>query len=166
MTPIELTKTEFIQRVGNFEESPKDWKYVGDKPCIVDFHAPWCGYCKRLEPILNEFAKEYDGKLYIYKVNVDNEEELEAAFKIRTIPTLLLCRMDGNKEMMLGTMGKPELRKVIEGILCLYQILEYRRYESGKPSANSDSCLLLLYGSSLESVGSRNKIDSDHSSFA
>ena len=82
MTPIELTKTEFIQRVGNFEESPKDWKYVGDKPCIVD-----------------------------------NEEELEAAFKIRTIPTLLLCRMDGNKEMMLGTMGKPELRKVIEGIL-------------------------------------------------
>lgn len=90
MTPIELTKTEFIQRVGNFEESPKDWKYVGDKPCIVDFHAPWCGYCKRLEPILDEFAKEYDGKLYIYKVNVDNEEELEAAFKIRTIPTLLL----------------------------------------------------------------------------
>ena len=75
MTPIELTKTEFIQRVGNFEESPKDWKYVGDKPCIVDFHAPWCGYCKRLEPILDEFAKEYDGKLYIYKVNVDNEED-------------------------------------------------------------------------------------------
>ena len=70
MTPIELTKTEFIQRVGNFEESPKDWKYVGDKPCIVDFHAPWCGYCKRLEPILDEFAKEYDGKLYIYKASL------------------------------------------------------------------------------------------------
>ena len=58
-----------------------------------------------------------DADVISYKVNVDNEEELEAAFKIRTIPTLLLCRMDGNKEMMLGTMGKPELRKVIEGIL-------------------------------------------------
>ena len=74
------------------------------------------GHAKSI--ILNSgLAKEYNGKLYIYKVNVDNEEELEAAFKIRTIPTLLLCRMDGNKEMMLGTMGKPELRKVIEGIL-------------------------------------------------
>lgn len=114
MTPIELTKSEFIARVGNFEENPTDWKYTGDKPCIVDFYAPWCGYCKRLEPILNEFAQTYDGQLYIYKVNVDNEEELESAFKIKTIPTLLLCRMDGTREMMLGTLSKPELKKVID----------------------------------------------------
>lgn len=114
MTPIELTKETFIQSVGNFEENPNDWKYTGDKPCIVDFHAPWCGYCKRLNPILDAFAQEYDGQLYIYKVDVDKEELLENAFKIRTIPTLLLCRTDGTHEMMLGTLGKQELKKLIE----------------------------------------------------
>ena len=56
MKPIELTKTEFIQKIGNVEADPKDWKYVGDKPCIVDFQAPWCSYCKRLDPVLDEFA--------------------------------------------------------------------------------------------------------------
>lgn len=120
MKPIELTKADFIQKVGNIEEDPKEWKFIGNKPCIVDFHAPWCGYCKRLEPILEELANEYDGKLDIYKVNVDNEEELENAFKIRTIPTLLICRMDGTKEMMLGTLGKQELKKIIENSIIFF----------------------------------------------
>ncbi|MDD4589213.1 MAG: thioredoxin domain-containing protein [Parabacteroides sp.] len=112
MEIIELTKTAFIDKIGNFETT--DWKYMGDKPCIVDFSAPWCGFCKRLDPILAEFAQAYDGQLYIYKVNVDNEEDLEKAFNIHTIPTLLLCRMDGTQEMMLGTMGKAELKKIID----------------------------------------------------
>ena len=114
MKPIELTKTEFIQKIGNVEAAPKDWKYVGDKPCIVDFQAPWCGYCKRLDPILEEFAQTYEGRLDIYKVNVDKEEDLETLFNIRTIPTLLICKTDGTKELMLGTMPKHELKKTIE----------------------------------------------------
>ena len=70
MVVIDLTKDGFIANVGDFEANPKDWKYIGSRPCLIDFHAPWCGYCKRLSSILDEFAKEFDGKIYIYKVDV------------------------------------------------------------------------------------------------
>ena len=86
----------------------------GSRPCLIDFHAPWCGYCKRLSSILDEFAKEFDGKIYIYKVDVDQEEALETAFNIRTIPTLMFCPLDGPREMMIGTMGKLELKQLIQ----------------------------------------------------
>ena len=106
MVVIDLTKDGFIANVGDFEANPKDWKYIGSRPCLIDFHAPWCGYCKRLSPILDEFAKEFDGKIYIYKVDVDQEEALETAFNIRTIPTLMFCPLDGPREMMIGTMAR------------------------------------------------------------
>ena len=72
-------------------------------------------YCKRLSSILDEFAKEFDGKIYIYKVDVDQEEALETAFNIRTIPTLMFCPLDGPREMMIGTMGKTGVKAVDSG---------------------------------------------------
>ena len=102
MVVIDLTKDGFIANVGDFEANPKDWKYIGSRPC------------KRLSPILDEFAKEFDGKIYIYKVDVDQEEALETAFNIRTIPTLMFCPLDGPREMMIGTMGKLELKQLIQ----------------------------------------------------
>lgn len=114
MVVIDLTKDGFIANVGDFEANPKDWKYIGSRPCLIDFHAPWCGYCKRLSSILDEFAKEFDGKIYIYKVDVDQEEALATAFNIRTIPTLMFCPLDGPREMMIGTMGKLELKQLIQ----------------------------------------------------
>ena len=64
---IHLTKADFLAKVYNFEKNPKEWKYEGDKPAIVDFYADWCGPCKMVAPILDELAKEYDGQIVIYK---------------------------------------------------------------------------------------------------
>ena len=66
----ELTKTEFLKKVANYEASPNKWVYKGDRPCIVDFYATWCGPCKMVAPILEELAEEYAGKIDIYKVDI------------------------------------------------------------------------------------------------
>ena len=89
MATIHLTKDEFLKRVSNIEENGDSWKFLGDKPAVVDFYAQWCGPCKALSPILDEVSDEYAGKVDIYKVDVDQEEDLAVAFGIRTIPTLL-----------------------------------------------------------------------------
>src|ERR1035437_9958675 len=91
MEPIHLTKAEFISKVTNFEANPTEWKYLGDKPCIIDFYATWCGPCKLVAPIMEELAKEYDGRIYIYKVDVDAEPEIAGAYGIQSIPTIFFC---------------------------------------------------------------------------
>lgn len=117
MKPVDLTKDSFVEKVTDYTLYPKEWKFKGDKPCLVDFHAPWCVYCKALSPILDELAKEYEGKVDIYKVDVDQEEELEKAFHIRTIPYLLLCPMGEQPALTLGTLTKDKLKKLIDETL-------------------------------------------------
>lgn len=117
MKVIDLTKKSFIEKVADYQLYPKEWKFKGDKPCLVDFHAPWCVYCKALSPILDQLAEEYDGKINFYKVDVDQEAELETAFNIRTIPNLLLAPMEGQPTMKLGTMNKAQLKALIEETL-------------------------------------------------
>jgi len=110
---IVLTKAEFLKRVENFEKNPKEWTYIGDKPCIIDFYATWCGPCKRTAPIMEELATEYKGKIYFYKVDTDKETELAQTFGIRSIPTLLFCPLNGNPSMAQGAIEKAEFIKII-----------------------------------------------------
>ena len=114
MTTINLTKEEFLDKVMDYEKNPTEWKYKGDKPAIIDFYASWCGPCKMLAPVLDELAKEYEGQLYIYKVNTETEEELSRAFGIRSIPTMLFVPMNGQPMMTQGALPKTELDKIIK----------------------------------------------------
>ena len=80
MKTIALTKADFLTKVANYETNPTEWKYLGDKPALIDFYASWCGPCKALAPVLEELAAEYGDSIYIYKVNTEEEQELAAAF--------------------------------------------------------------------------------------
>lgn len=117
MGTIHLTKAEFLSKVANYEANPTEWKYLGDKPCIIDFYASWCGPCKTIAPILEELAKEYDGQIYIYKIDTEAEQELAAAFGIRSIPTILFCPMGENPQMAQGAMPKTGFVQAIEEVL-------------------------------------------------
>lgn len=117
MNLTKLTKEEFLKKVADYEANPTEWKYIGDKPCIIDFYADWCGPCKMIAPILEQVADEYAGKIEIYKVNTEEEEELAAAFGIRSIPSLLFCPMEGQPQMAKGALSKVDLKKAIDDVL-------------------------------------------------
>ena len=90
-----MTKADFIAKVMDYENNPTEWVFKGEKPCIIDFYADWCGPCRITSPILEELAKEYKGKINVYKVNVDNEQELSQVFGISGIPAFLYCPIEG-----------------------------------------------------------------------
>lgn len=113
MSTIKLTTQDFKEKVFNYE-TEQDWKYLGQLPAIIDFYADWCGPCKMVAPILEELSEEYAGRLLIYKVDTDVEQELAAVFGIQSIPTLLFIGSDGEPMMQPGAFPKHIFKKVIE----------------------------------------------------
>ena len=111
-----LSKQAFLEKVFNYEQN-KEWKYEGEIPALIDFYADWCGPCKMVHPVLVELSKEYEGKIKIYQVDTEAEQELAAAFGIRSIPSLLFVPMEGQPQMAQGALPKASLKKAIEEIL-------------------------------------------------
>ncbi|MBN2399372.1 MAG: thioredoxin [Candidatus Aminicenantes bacterium] len=111
-----LDKNAFIEKVFDFEKE-KEWKYRGSLPAIIDFYADWCGPCKMVTPILEKLAAEYDGKLAIYKIDTDKEQELAGAFGIQSIPSLLFIPVSGQPQMARGAMDRGSFEKVIADVL-------------------------------------------------
>ena len=117
MNTIPLNKVDFLAKVINYETTPDEWKYLGDKPAIIDFYADWCGPCKMIAPVLEELAEEYGDEIYIYKIDTEKEKELAALFGIRSIPSLLFIPMTGQPQMAQGALPKVELKKAIDEVL-------------------------------------------------
>jgi thioredoxin 1 len=111
-----LTLDTFKAKVFNFEAN-KEWKFEGELPCIIDFYADWCQPCKMVAPILEELAKEYDGKINIYKVDTEDQTELAGAFGIRSIPSLLFCPKEGQPQMAMGALPKESFKQAIADVL-------------------------------------------------
>lgn len=111
-----LTRESFRTKVFDYE-GKKQWEYAGERPCIIDFYADWCGPCRMVTPLLEELARDYSGKVDIYKINTDEEQELSALFGISSIPSILFVPRSGRPQMAVGALPKEALLKGIREIL-------------------------------------------------
>jgi len=111
LKPVHITKAEFLKLVMDYEKNPNEWMFQGQKPCLIDFYADWCAPCRITSPILEDLAGHYAGKIDIYKVDIDDEQELAAVFGIQSIPTFLFCPIDGKPTISSGIANSPSATK-------------------------------------------------------
>lgn len=111
-----LTKETFLNKIFNYEKN-KEWKFEGEKPCIIDFYADWCSPCKMVAPVLEELAKDFDGKLDVFKVDTEEEQELASVFGIRSIPSFLFVPAEGQPQMAMGALPKETFIKAFKDVL-------------------------------------------------
>ena len=111
----ELTAETFQTKV--YDLNQEELIFLGDKPAIVDFTATWCGPCQRIAPILDERAHELDGKIVIYKVDIDKNRDLAKAFNVSSIPAVLYIPLDGEPLMTVGSRDKGKFITEINTIL-------------------------------------------------
>ena len=113
---VQLTNETFKKMVFNYDLN-KEWKYEGDKPAIIDFYADWCAPCRQLSPLVDEIAKEYAGKIVVYKVDTDKEKILSQKLGITGLPTLLFIPAKGKPQMSMGLLPKESLVKAVNEVL-------------------------------------------------
>ncbi|MEG0947806.1 MAG: thioredoxin [Bacteroidales bacterium] len=115
--PVKVDKAQFLKYIYNYEKNPQQWTYEGSVPCIIDFYADWCGPCRKLAPILEEIAKQYKGKVIVYKVDTESQRELATYFGIQSLPTMVFVPMNGTPQAAMGLMPKEDIEKIIEEVL-------------------------------------------------
>jgi thioredoxin len=115
---VQMTNETFKKMVFNYEVN-KEWKFEGNKPAIIDFYADWCPPCRQLSPIVEEIAREYAGRIDVYKVDTDKETALAQAIGITNLPTLLFIPAKGKPQTALGAIPKESLVKAINEVLLI-----------------------------------------------
>ena len=114
---IQMNKQMFLDKVFDYTTGATEWKYQGDKPCVIDFYATWCGPCRMVAPILKDLAKEYGDSIVIYKVDTDKEKELSMAMGIQSLPTIVFIPKTGQPQVIVGAADKTTFRRAIDEVL-------------------------------------------------
>lgn len=112
-----LDKETFKTKIHDYETNNSEWKFLGDKPAVIDFYADWCGPCKMVAPVMEELSDDYSGKIDFYKLDVDANPELAQMFQIQSIPSILFIPNDGHPQLAVGAAPKVEMQKAISDIL-------------------------------------------------
>ena len=111
-----LNEGTFKEKIFDYKNN-KDWKFEGDLPAVIDFYADWCGPCKMVAPIMDELAKEFNGKVNFYKIDTEKEQELAGMFGVSSIPSLLFVPKDDKPQMAVGALPKDGMKKAIAEVL-------------------------------------------------
>ena len=116
MNVQELTAETFKQKVMNYDIHPNEWIFEGSRPAIIDFYATWCGPCKQTAPIVEKLAEDYAGRIDVYKVDVDQQQELAAFFGVQSIPTILFIPKEGTPQRVSGAMPRTGFDEAIKQV--------------------------------------------------
>lgn len=111
-----LTLESFKEKIFDYEKGD-EWNYIGELPAIIDFYADWCGPCKMVAPVLEELSEEYAGKINVFKVNTEEQQELSGMFGIRSIPSILFIPKENKPQMSVGALPKNVIKSAIKDVL-------------------------------------------------
>ena len=110
-----INQVQFADLIADWQAS--EWALVSPRPVVADFYADWCGPCRRLAPILRDIAQHYHGEVDFYRINVDENPDIAAAFEVRSIPMLLIWPLDGDPKTLVGLYSMQDYIRIINQVL-------------------------------------------------
>jgi len=106
-----------MENIKDYQQYLRGYDYTDKIPVIIDFYATWCGPCQAMSPLLKQLAQDYEGRVKVLKVDVDKNQALAMAARIRSIPTLFFITKEGDIERQVGALPYQELTKLTERIM-------------------------------------------------